>query len=73
MLTPDVTFATFVDKVREKYNLKAGGFKVKVRDEGDLITMGDVDDWDMAVSAVTEDAREEGVEMGKIEVWVVAI
>lgn len=72
MLTPDVQFSQFVDRVREKLGLK-NGFKLRVRDEGDLITMGDGDDWNMAVTAVKKEARGEGVEMGKMEVWVVEV
>ena len=69
MLTPDVVFESFVEKVREKLHLK-GGFKCKIQDEGDLITMGDKDDWHWAMSSVRKEARAEGVEMGKMEVWV---
>lgn len=69
MLTPDVAFDIFLEKVREKLHLK-GGFKCKIQDEGDLITMGDKDDWHWAMSSVRKEARAEGVEMGKMEVWV---
>lgn len=72
MLSPEVQFPNFADRVKEKFGLK-NGFKLKVRDEGDLITMGDGDDWDMAVQAVKKEARGEGVEMGKMEVWVVEV
>ncbi|KAK3171886.1 hypothetical protein OEA41_003970 [Lepraria neglecta] len=72
MLAPEVRFEEFVERVREKYSLK-GGFKIKTRDEGDLITMGDRDDWEMAVGAVRKEAKGEGVEMGKMEVWVVEV
>ena len=72
MLAPEVQFLEFVDRVRDKFGMK-NKFKLKVKDEGDLITMGDGDDWDMAVQAVKKDARGEGVEMGKMEVWVVEI
>ena len=73
MLAPDVRFEEFVERVREKFQLK-GGYKVKTRDEeGDLITMGDPDDWDYGIQAVKKDARGEGVEMGKMEVWVVEV
>ena len=72
MLTPDIQFSDFVERVREKFNLsREGGWKVKVRDEGDLITVGDRDDWEMAVGAVKREARGEGAEMGKMECWVV--
>jgi len=69
MLAPEAQFLEFVDRVREKFGLKQG-FKVKVRDEGDLITLGDGDDWAMVVQGVKKEARGEGVEMGKMEVWV---
>lgn len=74
MLNPEVHFRDFVERVREKFGLKAG-FKCKVRDEGDLITMGDKDDWEMAIGAVRKEAmgRDEGAEMGKMEVWVVEV
>ena len=72
MLTPDVAFASFVGKVKEKLHLK-GDCKCKIQDEGDLITMGDGDDWDMAMSSVRKEARAEGVEMGKMEVWIIDV
>lgn len=72
MLTPDVAFASFMEKVREKLRPK-GVFKCKIQDDGDLITMGDGEDWDMAMSNVRKEARAEGVEMGKMEVWVVDV
>lgn len=74
MLIPEVHFGIFVERVREKFALK-GGFKCKIRDEGDLITMGDGDDWEMAVGAVRKEAlgEGEGAEMGKMEVWIVEV
>ena len=81
MLTPDVPFDSFVERVKEKFSLKAP-FKLKTKDEGDLITMGDHDDWEMAIGSVKRDmlsgmrtADEEGSSgsdtgMGKMEVWV---
>lgn len=72
MLIPEVRFEEFVERVREKFGLKAA-FKCRVRDEGDLITMGDKDDWEMAVGAVRKEARGEEAEMGKMEVWIVEV
>lgn len=72
MLTPEVQFLEFVDRVREKLGLKTG-FKLRVRDEGDLITMGDGDDWELALTAAKKEARGEGAEMGKMEVWVAQV
>ena len=52
----------FVGRVREKFGI-ARPFKIKVRDEeGDFITLGDRDDWDMAVGTVGR--KEAGVENG---------
>ncbi|KAL9100647.1 MAG: hypothetical protein Q9163_003995 [Psora crenata] len=84
MQSPQVAFDTFIEKVKEKFKLaKDQAFKTKVRDEdGDLITMGDADDWDMALASVRKEIAHgyandgdngssgEGG-MGKMEVWVV--
>ncbi|KAI4125705.1 MAG: hypothetical protein LQ338_004133 [Usnochroma carphineum] len=71
MMSADASFESFVDRVREKFGLRTR-FKLKVRDEGDLITMGDADDWGMAVDGVRKEleATEGAGEMGKIEVWI---
>ncbi|KAL8995453.1 MAG: hypothetical protein Q9169_004794 [Polycauliona sp. 2 TL-2023] len=71
MVNADSPFEAFVDRVREKFGLR-NRFKLKVKDDGDLITMGDADDWGMAVEAVrreleTSDAQGE---MGKMEIWI---
>lgn len=71
MLAPEVAFEDFVDRVGGKFGLRKGGYKVTIRDEeGDMITVGDADDWGFAVQAVKKEAKGEGVEMGKMEVWV---
>lgn len=67
MVTPSVAFPDFVDRVREKFGIRTR-FKLKVRDEGDLITMADGDDWDMAVQAARKLAEKEEGEIGKMEV-----
>lgn len=87
MVAPDVVFEAFLDRVREKFLLKTA-LKLKMKDEGDLITMGDGDDWGMAVAAakremISETRRMEdggagggvGSEtgMGKMEVWVSSV
>ena len=82
MLTPDASFELFVQKVREKFALKSS-FKLKTKDEGDLITMGDADDWEMAIGAAKremiaelrrsdDDCGSGGSDsgLGKMEVWV---
>ncbi|MCJ1403913.1 hypothetical protein MMC11_007136 [Xylographa trunciseda] len=69
MVSTGIIFEEFVARVREKLALR-GAFKVRIRDEGDLITMGDRDDWEMAVMGARREARGKGEEMGKLEVWV---
>ena len=69
MVSVNVVFEEFLERVREKLGLR-GRFKVRIRDEGDLITMGDRDDWDLAVRTARKEARGKEEEMGKLEVWV---
>ncbi|KAK4494057.1 hypothetical protein PRZ48_012830 [Zasmidium cellare] len=70
MTTPDVSFENVVEQIRAKFGIQ-GAFKVKMRDEeGDMVTMADGEDWEMAVGACR--AKDGGAgEMGKMEVWVV--
>lgn len=72
MVSTTISFEEFLARVREKLGLR-GGFKVRIRDEGDLITMGDRDDWEMAVAGARKAAREGGGEMGRLDVWVVEV
>ncbi|MCJ1472567.1 hypothetical protein MMC13_001216 [Lambiella insularis] len=69
MVSTGIMFDEFLERVREKLALR-GKFKVRIRDEGDLITMGDRDDWDMAVQGCRREARGREEDMGKLEVWV---
>ncbi|KAF2089871.1 hypothetical protein K490DRAFT_36592, partial [Saccharata proteae CBS 121410] len=76
-IEPTKRFEAFADQVRNKFGLK-GAFRVKIRDEeGDLITMSDQEDLDMAVGLAKEGAGREGVEMGKMEVsfhdWLLGV
>jgi hypothetical protein len=72
MITPDITWDAFVEQVRKKFGYTAKeSFKLKMKDEeGDMVTMGDEDDLEMLVDGVREQASRDGVEMGKMEVWV---
>ena len=66
-----VVFEDFVDRVREKFGVRTR-FKLKVRDEGDYITLGDGDDWDMCLATVRKEAMKEGADLGKLEVRLVS-
>lgn len=67
MVGSAAVFEDFVDRVREKFGVRTR-FKLKVRDEGDFITLGDGDDWDMCLGTVRKDAMREGADLGKLEV-----
>lgn len=71
MIGPAIEFADLVDRVREKFGMRKR-FKIKIRDDdgdaGDMITMADQDDLDMAIMAVKANARREKLDMGKMSV-----
>lgn len=67
MIGPTVEFAEFEGKIREKFGFQCP-LKMKVQDDGDMITMVDQEDLDLLLASATEVARREGSEMGKMEV-----
>lgn len=71
MIGTAIEFPDLVDKIREKFVLR-NRFKLKIRDDdmpdGDMITMGDQDDLEMAMMSVKANARRDRVEMGKMDV-----
>jgi hypothetical protein len=73
MIGSAVEFPDLVDKIRDKFGLRKR-FKIRVRDDdmpnGDMITMGDQDDLDMAIMSVKLTARRERLDMGKMEVSI---
>jgi hypothetical protein len=70
MTSPNATYEELMSQIQVKFAFK-GGFKLKIKDEdGDMVTMADQDDLDMAVGTCRAAAREERAEMGKMEVWV---
>ncbi|CAK3920482.1 Neutrophil cytosol factor 2 [Lecanosticta acicola] len=72
MTTPSATFDELSEQIRAKLGL--GGqadFKLKMKDdEGDLVTLGDQDDLDMAVGICKGVAAQARLDMGKMELWV---
>ncbi|KAK1072436.1 hypothetical protein LTR33_010224 [Friedmanniomyces endolithicus] len=71
MTTPTVTFAELTELIRVKFGLGASGFRLKIKDEeGDLVTLSDQEDLEMAVGICRVVAARERAEMGKIEVWM---
>ncbi|KAH0441452.1 tetratricopeptide [Colletotrichum camelliae] len=73
MVGAAVEFPDFIDRIREKFGLRRR-FKIKIRDEdmpnGDMITMGDQDDLDMAIMTAKSQARKARQDIGKMEIWV---
>lgn len=68
MIAADIHFSEFVEQVRAKFGLK-NGFKLKMKDEeGDMVTMGDQEDFEMAIATCVKTARQEMVDLGKIDV-----
>jgi tetratricopeptide (TPR) repeat protein len=62
-----VEFRDFVDQIRKKFGLRQS-FKIKIKDDQDMITMADQDDLDMAIESAKSFARKEKSDMGKMEV-----
>ncbi|KAI7281881.1 hypothetical protein KC345_g3856 [Hortaea werneckii] len=70
MTPPTVQFEDLRGQVATKFKLKKD-FKLKIRDEeGDMVTMGDQDDLDMAMAVCKAAAAQERAEMGKMEIWL---
>ncbi|SMQ47267.1 unnamed protein product [Zymoseptoria tritici ST99CH_1A5] len=70
MTSPNVTYHELVGQIQVKFAFK-GEFKLKIKDEdGDMVTMADQDDLDMAMGTCKAAAAKEMAEMGKMEVWV---
>lgn len=67
MIGPNIEFREFETRIREKFGFKCP-LKMKVQDDGDMITMVDQEDLDLLVSSAKEVAKRERSEMGKIEV-----
>jgi hypothetical protein len=67
MIGPTVDFSEFESRIREKFGFQCP-LKMKVQDDGDMITMVDQEDLDLLLSSAREVARREGSEMGKMEV-----
>ena len=63
-------YLELLEQVRMKFSLKSE-IRLRIKDEdGDMVTVGDQDDLDLAVMACKESAELERAEMGKLEIWV---
>ncbi|KAI4156369.1 MAG: hypothetical protein LQ340_000333, partial [Diploschistes diacapsis] len=66
MVSTGMMWEEFLDKARDKLQLSSR-FKVRMLDEGDQITVGDRDDWGMAVQTAKREARRAGGDMARLE------
>ncbi|KAL4807252.1 hypothetical protein BDV18DRAFT_114735 [Aspergillus unguis] len=69
IVPPTIDFVELEARIREKFGFQML-LKIKMQDEGDMITMVDQEDLDLLFMASREIARREGSEMGKMEIWV---
>lgn len=67
MVNTEIIWVEFQDRAREKLGLR-GRLKIKMKDEGDMITVGDADDWNMAVQTSKRQARKDGDDMARLQV-----
>lgn len=73
LISSSVAFTDFADQIRQKFGFR-GEFKIKIRDEeGDMVTVGDQEDLDMAVSGSKSVARKVRAEVGKLEVGAIIL
>lgn len=66
---PAVGLAEFERKIRDKFGFRSP-LKIRMRDNGDMVSMVDQEDLDLLLMAAREYARRERSELGKMEVWV---
>ncbi|GJN82447.1 NADPH oxidase regulator NoxR [Purpureocillium lilacinum] len=73
MIGTAIEFPDLVDRVRDKFGLRRR-FKIKIKDEdmpeGDMITMGDQDDLEMAVQSAISAAKRQRLDVAKMEIWI---
>jgi hypothetical protein len=67
IIGPTNSFSEFEGKIRDKFGFRCL-LKIRMQDEGDMITMVDQEDLDLLFSSSREAAIREGSEMGKMEV-----
>lgn len=67
MIGPAVEFGDFEGKIREKFGFQSR-LRIRMRDDGDQITMGDQDDLELLIGVAKDEARRENQDMGKMEV-----
>lgn len=67
MVGPTIQIAEFEKRIRDKFGFQSP-LKLKMRDDGDMVSMVDQEDLDLLLMSAKEFARREGSEIGKTEV-----
>lgn len=68
MIEGNIGYGEFEGRIREKFGFK-GLLRIRMRDDNDMITMGDQEDLELLLRAARDEARRENQDMGKIEVF----
>lgn len=66
-INQETTMREFWQSIKEKFGVR-NNFKVEFKDDGDMITMADQDDLDMAIQTARSLAKRENSDMAKLEV-----
>lgn len=64
---PTIEFEEFEARIREKFGFRLR-LRIRMQDDGDMITMVDQEDLDLLMGSARENARRERSAMGKMEV-----
>ncbi|KAK2612199.1 hypothetical protein QQS21_001775 [Conoideocrella luteorostrata] len=76
MIGTAIEYPDFVDRIRDKFGMRKR-FKIKIKDEdmpdGDMITVGDQDDLEMAIQSSTGLAKRQRQDAAKMEIWIFEI
>ncbi|TWU72346.1 hypothetical protein ED733_001972 [Metarhizium rileyi] len=73
MIGTAIEYSDFVDTIKDKFGMRRR-FKIKIKDEdmpnGDMITIGDEDDLEMAIQSATNTAKRHRQDVAKMEIWI---
>lgn len=67
MIEMNTGFGEFEGRIREKFGFR-GLLRIRMRDDNDMITMGDQEDLELLMGTSRDEARRENQDMGKMEV-----
>lgn len=67
-LSPDLSFAEFLEKVTSKFQKQVNGLTLRFKDEdGGKVTLQDESDYELAIETARESSK--GKAEGKLEIW----